>query len=66
MARRGPQSTDDATDRLPKAPLNKESMREMLAFASYVVPYRRRFFGGLATLFFSAACGLVFPLLLPH
>ncbi len=63
MARRGPRSIDDPTDRLPKASLNRESVREMLAFASYVAPYRRRFLAGLATLFFSAACGLVFPLL---
>ena len=63
MARHGPSQTEIALDRLPKAPLNRESVREMLAFARYVVPYRRRFFAGLATLFFSAACGLLFPLL---
>ena len=50
-------------ERLPKAPLNRENIREMLAFARYVVPYRKRFAAGLATLFFSAGCGLLFPLL---
>jgi len=50
-------------DRLPKASLNRESIGEMLAFARYVVPYRKRFLAGLATLFFSAGCGLLFPLL---
>ena len=63
MARRAPSDSEIALDRLPKAPINRETIKEMLAFARYVVPYRRRFFAGMATLFFSAGCGLVFPLL---
>ncbi len=50
-------------ERLPKAALNRESMREALGFARYVRPYRRRFFVGLASLSISASCGLAFPLL---
>ncbi len=63
MARRNPSSEDIALDRLPKAPLNRETLRETVALARYVRPYRARFFAGLATLFVSAALGLAFPLL---
>ena len=63
MVRRNPSEEDQALDRLPKASLNRESLRQTLALARYVYPYRARFFSGLATLFVSAALGLVFPLL---
>ncbi len=63
MARRDSTQEEIDLDRLPKAKVNRESLRETLVFARYVRPYRRRFFGGLATLFFSASCGLAFPLL---
>ncbi len=63
MARRGPDATENSLDRLPKAPLNRETLGEMLSFTRYVLPYRGRFFAGIATLFFSAGCGLLFPLL---
>lgn len=63
MARRSPTQEDIALDRLPKAPLNRETLLEALALARYIQPYRTRFFAGLATLFVSAALGLVFPLL---
>lgn len=63
MARRNPSQEDLALDRLPKAPLNRETLRETLALALYLRPYRARFFSGLATLFASAALGLAFPLL---
>jgi ATP-binding cassette subfamily B protein len=63
MARRKPSQEDIALDRLPKAPLNRESLRQSLALARYVRPYRARFFAGLATLFVSATLGLAFPLL---
>jgi ATP-binding cassette subfamily B protein len=48
---------------LPKAPLNRESLRQTLELAKYVRPYRARFFAGLATLLLSASLGLAFPLL---
>jgi hypothetical protein len=44
------------TERLPKAALNRESLRETLALARYVRPYRRRFLAGLVSLLFSATC----------
>jgi len=63
MSRRDPSSEEIALDRLPKAKLNRESLRESLILAGYVRPYRARFFAGLATLFVSASCGLAFPFL---
>lgn len=63
MARRSSSQEDLALDRLPKAPLNRETLRETLALARYIQPYRARFFSGLATLFLSASLGLAFPLL---
>ena len=63
MSRRHPSQEDQALDRLPKAPLNRETLRQTLALARYVRPYRVRFFAGLATLFVSASLGLAFPLL---
>lgn len=63
MARRNPSEEDFALDRLPKASLNRETLRETLALALYLRPYRARFFSGLTTLFVSAALGLAFPLL---
>ena len=63
MARRNPTAEDLALDRLPKAPLNRESVGQALALARYVRPYRARFLAGLFTVFISAALGLAFPLL---
>jgi ABC transporter fused permease/ATP-binding protein len=63
MARRNPSPEDIALDRLPKAPLNRETLREALALARYLRPYRPRFLAGLATLAVSATLGLAFPLL---
>src|ERR1700712_1786781 len=63
MAQHDSNQEEIALDRLPKAKVNRESLRETLMFARYVRPYRTRFIGGLVTLFFSASCGLAFPLL---
>ena len=63
MARSSPSSQEAELDRLPKAPITRESLRETLSLASYLRPYRRRFFLGLTSLFFGALCGLAFPLL---
>jgi ATP-binding cassette subfamily B protein len=62
MARHDQSAEDLALDRLPKASLNRESLREALSLYRYVRPYRWRFFSGLATLVVSASLGLVFPL----
>ena len=63
MARSSPSSQEAELDRLPKAPITRESLRETLSLASYLRPYRRRFFLGLTSLFFGALCGLACPLL---
>jgi len=63
MARHNSSAEDLALERLPKAPLNRENLRQTLALARYVRPYRARFSAGLATLFVSASLGLAFPLL---
>src|SRR5258708_2898459 len=52
-----------AMDRLPKASLNRESLRETLQLFQYVRPYRRRFFIGLGCLLIGSSIGLCFPLL---
>ena len=48
MARSQPSGEDLAPDRLPKAPLNRETLGEALALAGYLRPYRTRFLTGLA------------------
>jgi ABC transporter fused permease/ATP-binding protein len=63
MARSSPAQADMAQDRLPKAALTRENLRQTFALARYIRPYRARFFSGLTTLFISAALGLAFPLL---
>jgi ATP-binding cassette subfamily B protein len=63
MARHSAAQEEIALDRLPKAPLTRESLGQTLELARYVRPYRPRFFAGLTTLFMSAALGLAFPLL---
>jgi ABC transporter fused permease/ATP-binding protein len=63
MARRAPSPEEIALDRLPKAPLNRESLREALTLGRYLRPYRTRFLAGLLTLFIGALLGLAFPLL---
>jgi ABC transporter fused permease/ATP-binding protein len=63
VSRRSPSEEEQALDRLPKAPLNRETIRQTLELARYVRPYRVRFFAGLSTLILSASLGLAFPLL---
>ena len=63
MSRRDPSSEEIALDRLPKAKVSRESLRETLMFVRYLRPYRKRFFAGVLTLFVSASCGLAFPML---
>jgi ABC-type multidrug transport system fused ATPase/permease subunit len=52
-----------AIDPLPKAQLNRESLREALAFFRFIRPYRGQFYAGLFTLFISALMSLAFPIL---
>jgi len=48
---------------LPKASINRESMREVLALLRYLRPYRVRFVLALLALFASNLLGLAFPFL---
>ncbi|MCF3651610.1 ABC transporter ATP-binding protein [Synoicihabitans lomoniglobus] len=63
MARPSANQTDNARERLPKADLDRDGLRETWSLATYVRPYRGRFFFGLGALFSSALLGLLFPLL---
>ena len=54
---------DQAGVDLPKAPINRESMREVLALLRYLRPYRVRFVLALLALFGSNLLGLAFPFL---
>ncbi|MFI5338073.1 MAG: ABC transporter ATP-binding protein, partial [Opitutales bacterium] len=63
MARRNPSPADLARERLPKAPLTGESLRQTLALWSYIRPYRTRFLLGLGSLLTGSVLGLAFPLL---
>jgi ABC transporter fused permease/ATP-binding protein len=54
---------DQAGVDLPKAPINRESMREVLALLRYLRPYRIRFILALLALFASNLLGLAFPFL---
>ncbi len=63
MSRRNPTPEEAALDRLPKAALNRESLRETWQFFRYLRPYRRLFIAGLCCLLAGATFGLCFPLL---
>jgi len=63
MARPSASDTENALERLPKAALNRDGLRETWALATYMRPYRGRFFVGMGSLFASATLGLLFPLL---
>jgi ABC-type multidrug transport system fused ATPase/permease subunit len=63
VSRRYPTKEESAMERLPKAPVNRETLRQTMELARYVRPYRARFFFGLSTLALSATLGLIFPLL---
>jgi ABC transporter fused permease/ATP-binding protein len=63
MARRSPRQDSSATDRLPKASLNRESLREAWALFVYMKPYLRRFYAGMTALFTGSLLALCFPFL---
>lgn len=48
---------------LPKAKLDRESLREALSLFEYIRPYRARFFTGLVALLVSSGLSLAFPYL---
>ena len=63
MARSPSPDSDDDPNRPSKPNLDRDGLRETWALATYIRPYRKRFFFGLASLFCSATFGLAFPLL---
>ncbi len=63
VSRRSSSPQRTAIDRLPKAKLNRETLREAAGLFAYVLPYRIGFMGGLAALTVGNAAGLCFPFL---
>src|SRR4051812_42495219 len=63
MARRNQFRKDQALDRLPAAPLTRESLRDTAALFAFLLPYRTRFFLGLVALFTGTGVALCFPFL---
>lgn len=61
MARGRLNSSSKAEAELPKAKINKQSLRKLGKLVSYIKPYRVKFFGGLFFLVISSLVGLAFP-----
>lgn len=61
MARGRLNSGSKAEAELPKAKINKQSLRNLGRLLSYIKPYRAKFFGGLLFLVLSSLTGLAFP-----
>jgi len=61
MARRRLNSSNAPEAELPKAKLNKETLRKISRLMAYIKPYRARFIAGLVFLFLSSLVGLAFP-----
>ncbi|WP_454802639.1 ABC transporter ATP-binding protein [Mucilaginibacter phyllosphaerae] len=61
MARGRLNSGSKAEAELPKAKINKQSLKNLARLLSYIKPYRAKFFGGLFFLVLSSLVGLAFP-----
>lgn len=61
MARGRLNSGSKAEAELPKAKINKQSLRNIGRLLSYIKPYRAKFIGGLSFLVLSSLVGLAFP-----
>jgi ABC transporter fused permease/ATP-binding protein len=64
MARGRLNSGSKAEAELPKAKINKESLRNVVRLLSYLKPYRGKFIVALFFLFISSLTGLAFPAIL--
>ena len=64
MARSRLNSGNAQAEELPKAKINKESLKQVMKLLLYLKPYRTKFFLGLACLIFSSASSFLFPLLM--
>ena len=64
MARARLNSGNAQSEELPKAKINRESIKQVMRLLSYLKPYRVKFFLGLACLILSSASSFLFPLLM--
>ncbi|MCF8452824.1 MAG: ATP-binding cassette domain-containing protein [Pedobacter sp.] len=64
MARARLNSGNAQAEELPKAKINKESIKQVMRLLSYLKPYRTKFFLGLICLILSSASSFLFPLLM--
>lgn len=64
MARARLNSGNAQAEELPKAKINKESIKQVMRLLSYLKPYRTKFFLGLACLIVSSGSSFLFPLLM--
>jgi ABC-type multidrug transport system fused ATPase/permease subunit len=64
MARARLNSGNAQAAELPKAKINKESIKQVIRLLSYLKPYRTKFFLGLACLILSSVSSFLFPLLM--
>lgn len=64
MARARLNSGNAQAEELPKAKINKDSIKQVMRLLKYLRPYRTKFFLGFACLILSSASTFLFPLLL--
>jgi ABC-type multidrug transport system fused ATPase/permease subunit len=64
MARARLNSGNAQAEELPKAKINKESLKQVMRLLLYLKPYRTKFFLGLVCLILSSASSFLFPLLM--
>ena len=64
MARARLNSGNAQAEELPKAKINKESIKQVMRLLRYLRPYRTKFFLGLGCLILSSASSFLFPLLM--
>ncbi|MEJ7779968.1 MAG: ABC transporter transmembrane domain-containing protein [Daejeonella sp.] len=64
MARARLNSGNAQSEELPKAKINKESLKQVMRLLAYLKPYRTKFFLGLACLILSSGSSFLFPLLM--
>jgi len=64
MARARLNSGNAQAEELPKAKINKDSIKQVMRLLSYLKPYRKKFFLGLLCLIFSSTSSFLFPLLM--
>ena len=61
MARARLNSSNTPEEELPKAKINKESLKNVKVLIKYLQPHRKKFFTGILFLIFSSVASLAFP-----